>query len=52
MFYPPTFNGDKFIAGTKSDKLTDRQTDGHDGGRKVNILSISVTTDSELKVLN
>jgi len=31
---------------------TDGQTDGHDGGRRVNILSPSVTTDSELTVLN
>jgi len=40
----------KVIAETKSDELTG-QTDGHDGGRRVNILSPSVTADSELTVL-
>jgi len=50
-FYPHTFNGVKSYRGNKIGR-TDGQTDGHDGGRRVNILSPSVTTDSELTVLN
>ena len=46
-----TLNGVKLYRRNKielTDWLTDGQTDGHNGGRRVNIMSPSVTTDNEL----
>jgi len=50
MIHSHTFDGVKSYR-RKEVGRTDGQPDRHDGGQRVNILSPSVTTDSELTVL-